>query len=198
MGKATLDGEATLDHTLRELGAILVADAPLAVTLQRVADLGCGIALPIAAVELSLADGRGRPMETVLAGVAPPGLADTSEDRLSTDLVVSGATLGTVTLYAREPGAFTAAAASAAEEFAAHAAVVLANARAYWELHDVAAGLQAAMQSRAVIEQAKGKLMATEGCSADEAFMLLARASQRENVKLRELARRFVDEDGRL
>ena len=81
----------------------------------------------------------------------------------------------------------------------AQAAVVVANARAYWELHEVASGLQAAMQSRAVIEQAKGMLMVTEGCTADEAFTLLARTSQRDNVKLRELARRIVDgeHDGR-
>lgn len=76
---------------------------------------------------------------------------------------------------------------------------MLANARAYWDLHEVASGLPAAMRSRAVIEQAKGKLMATEGCSADEAFTLLARTSQRDNVKLRELARRIVEgeHDGR-
>jgi AmiR/NasT family two-component response regulator len=54
------------------------------------------------------------------------------------------------------------------------------------------------MQSRAVIEQAKGKLMAIEGFSPDEAFTRLARVSQSENVKLRELARQVVDEDRRL
>ena len=47
-------------------------------------------------------------------------------------------------------------------------------------------------QSRAVIEQAKGKLMAAEGCTADEAFATLVRASQRENVKLRDIALRLV------
>ena len=88
----------------------------------------------------------------------------------------------------------------AAHAFAAQAAVVLANARAYWELHDLAAGLQAAMQSRAVIEQAKGRLMATEGCTADEAFTLLAEgvpARQRQAARAR--SRQVVDgeHDGR-
>lgn len=49
-----------------------------------------------------------------------------------------------------------------------------------------------AMRHRAAIEQAKGMLMVTQGCSADDAFDLLVRASQRENVKLREIARRMV------
>ena len=44
-----------------------------------------------------------------------------------------------------------------------------------------------------MIEQAKGKLMATYGGTPDEAFERLTRASQHENVKLREVARRIVD-----
>lgn len=51
------------------------------------------------------------------------------------------------------------------------------------------------MQSRAVIEQAKGMLMATQRCSADEAF--LVRASQRENRKLREMADELVNKNQR-
>ena len=54
--------------------------------------------------------------------------------------------------------------------------------------------LVAAVQSRAVIEQAKGMLMAkSPQISVDDAFNLLRRASQRENVKLRDIARRIVD-----
>jgi AmiR/NasT family two-component response regulator len=49
------------------------------------------------------------------------------------------------------------------------------------------------MQYRAVIEQAKGVLMATGGRNADEAFQLLVRASQRENRKLRDIAAELVD-----
>jgi AmiR/NasT family two-component response regulator len=48
------------------------------------------------------------------------------------------------------------------------------------------------MKSRAVIEQAKGMLMAAQRCSEDEAFELLVAASQRENVKLRDIATRIV------
>ncbi|SHN48015.1 ANTAR domain-containing protein [Cryptosporangium aurantiacum] len=44
------------------------------------------------------------------------------------------------------------------------------------------------VQYRRVIEQCKGALMATTGVSAPRAFELLDRASQRYNVRLRELA----------
>ena len=54
--------------------------------------------------------------------------------------------------------------------------------------------LNEALSSRAVIEQAKGILMAgTQGLTADAAFDMLRRASQRENVKLREIAMRIVE-----
>jgi len=43
-----------------------------------------------------------------------------------------------------------------------------------------------------VIEQAKGMLMAQQGCGPDEAFDLLRRASQRFNVPVRVLAARLV------
>lgn len=51
------------------------------------------------------------------------------------------------------------------------------------------------MPRRAVIEQAKGILMGLQRCSADEAFQILARASQRENRKLREVAEELVDKN---
>jgi ANTAR domain len=44
----------------------------------------------------------------------------------------------------------------------------------------------------AVIEQAKGILMAQQGCGPDEAFELLRRASQRFNVPVRVLAARLA------
>jgi AmiR/NasT family two-component response regulator len=49
-----------------------------------------------------------------------------------------------------------------------------------------------AMSSRAVIEQAKGVLMAQQGVDADEAFAILSRASQVSNRKLRDIAQGIV------
>ena len=54
------------------------------------------------------------------------------------------------------------------------------------------ARLQARLKSMPVIEQAKGILMAQQGCGPDEAFDLLRRASQRANVKVRVLAAQII------
>jgi fructose-specific component phosphotransferase system IIB-like protein len=60
----------------------------------------------------------------------------------------------------------------------------------------VQAGVTVAMneltKSRAVVEQAKGVLMAAYGINADEAFARLVRRSQHTNVKLREIASQFL------
>jgi ANTAR domain len=61
--------------------------------------------------------------------------------------------------------------------FASQAAIVLANAQAYWDAHSLGERLGEAMKSRAVIEQAKGMLMAAQHCDEDRAFELLVRAS---------------------
>jgi hypothetical protein len=50
------------------------------------------------------------------------------------------------------------------------------------------ARLQARLDSMPVIEQAKGILMAQTGCGAEQAFDMLRQASQRSNVKVRDLA----------
>ena len=54
------------------------------------------------------------------------------------------------------------------------------------------ARFSAIMASWAVIEQAKGVLMATYGIEANRAFEILTWRSQETNVKIRELAARFM------
>jgi GAF domain-containing protein len=113
---------------------------------------------------------------------------------LSLPLVAGETGVGAVNVYGAERGAFTPADERLATDLAATAAVVIANTVAYWGAHDLTQQLTQAMQSRAVIEQAKGMLMAkAPHLTADEAFDLLRRASQRENVKLRDIAQRIVD-----
>jgi AmiR/NasT family two-component response regulator len=58
----------------------------------------------------------------------------------------------------------------------------------------VAEQLQQAMQSRAVIEQAKGILMGQRRCSARDAFDILVRLSQATNRKLRDVAQALVED----
>ena len=54
------------------------------------------------------------------------------------------------------------------------------------------ARLWAQMETRPVIEQAKGTLMTQYGCGPETAFDLLRRASQRSNVPVRDLAARMA------
>jgi hypothetical protein len=64
-------------------------------------------------------------------------------------------------------------------------------------LHDSAyARLQARLATLPAIEQAKGVIMAQTGCSPEEAFDLLRRASQRGNIPVRELALAVVARAG--
>ena len=72
--------------------------------------------------------------------------------------------------------------------FAGYAAVAVANILSYAEAANEVTHLRIAMESRAVIEQAKGIIMVRDRCTADEAYQLLTRISQQQNVKLRELA----------
>jgi hypothetical protein len=58
---------------------------------------------------------------------------------------------------------------------------------------DISEVLSAVAEARARIEQAKGVLMAAYGISAERAFDVLAWRSQETNLKVRDLAARFLD-----
>ena len=105
-------------------------------------------------------------------------------------LFINGDTLGALNLYSKAVDAFDDKATVRGSVFAAHAAIALANA-----LHDEQ--MEEALQSRDVIGQAKGILMAQQGVDADRAFDMLRRASQRLNVKLRDLATDVAASGGR-
>jgi transcriptional regulator with GAF, ATPase, and Fis domain len=100
-------------------------------------------------------------------------------------LFVAGDTLGALNLYSKTVDAFDERSHTVGLVFAAHAAIALSTA-----IHSEQ--MDEALQSRDLIGQAKGILMAREGVTADEAFDMLRRASQRLNVKLREVAGRMV------
>jgi AmiR/NasT family two-component response regulator len=72
-------------------------------------------------------------------------------------------------------------------------AVAVANAEARWQLSEQARNMRLAMESRAVIEQAKGVLMAQRKLTAEQAFEVLREASQRYNRKLRDIASGIVE-----
>jgi GAF domain-containing protein len=111
---------------------------------------------------------------------------------LSLPMVANHEGIGALNLYSREVDAFSDEDAHVGSRFADHAAIVLANSQAYWDARLLGEGLGEAMKSRATIEQAKGILMGAQRCTADEAFQILVRASQRENRKLRDVAAQLV------
>ena len=97
-------------------------------------------------------------------------------------------------IYARTPHAFDDPGSQAtASTFAAYAGAALANMHLYDTTRRLAEQMETAMRSRAVIDQAKGILMAQRRCSPDEAFEVLVQLSQRSNRKLREVAQALVD-----
>lgn len=118
---------------------------------------------------------------------------------LSVPLLVGARCVGALNFYARAAGAFSDADQATAVLFAQSGATVLANSSAYWKAYELGETLEQALRSRAVIEQAKGILMARSKLTEGDAFELLRKASQRENRKLRDVAAdivaRVVDPD---
>lgn len=101
--------------------------------------------------------------------------------------------IGGLNLYSRTVPVLDAATRDQTVRLAVVIGIAVANAIRYDEAATLAAQLERALESRGVIEQAKGILMAAQRCSAEEAFDLLRRASQRENRKLREIAAQIVE-----
>jgi GAF domain-containing protein len=111
---------------------------------------------------------------------------------LSIPLPISEGIAGALNIYAREPGAFDKGSRAAAQQFVPYAAVALSNMRDYEDARTLADNLRAALDSRAVIDQAKGILMERHKVTADRAFQILTRASMQSNVKLRVIAAELV------
>ncbi len=112
---------------------------------------------------------------------------------LTIPLQAEGRTFGAMNLYARAPEAFSSEVVSLAEIIAGQAGQASQVSAAFFRHRDLADQLREAMASRAVIEQAKGVLMAQHKVAADVAFDLLRAASMQRNIKLRTLAQEVVE-----
>ena len=99
---------------------------------------------------------------------------------------------GALNVYARTADAFDDDTRAAAARFGPYASVAAGNLYAYRSARDMADNLQRALESRAVIDQAKGVLMERYKLTADRAFQLLARASMDSNHKVRDVAEHLV------
>lgn len=96
-------------------------------------------------------------------------------------------------LYSGQLAGFSEQDITLAQTLAAYAAVALSNVHLYESQKRVAEHLERALQTRGVIDQAKGILMAQQHCSVDDAFQALVTISQRSNRKLRDVAQEVVD-----
>ncbi|MGY1601805.1 ANTAR domain-containing protein [Geodermatophilus sp. SYSU D00815] len=99
---------------------------------------------------------------------------------------------GALNIYARDADAFDDDSRAVAGRFAPYAAVAAGNLHAYRSARDKAENLRVALDSRAVIDQAKGVLVERYRLTPDQAFQLLARASMHTNRKVRDLADHLV------
>ena len=113
---------------------------------------------------------------------------------LSYVLRVDDSSLGAVNMMATTTGAFDDEDDRAAGAlFAAQAGVALANALTHEKGQAKISQLEEAVQTRTVIGEAIGLLMASHKCDKDEAFKILTAMSQRSNTKVREIATRLVE-----
>jgi GAF domain-containing protein len=96
--------------------------------------------------------------------------------------------VGAMNIYAHMKDAFDERAEYLGQLFAAPAAIAVQNAQILAQTKRLATNLQAALSNRAVIDQAIGIVMSRSGVTADEAFDRLRGISQRDHVKLTEVA----------
>lgn len=101
-------------------------------------------------------------------------------------LFVGENTIGTLNLYSTASDAFADSDIALGSIFAAHAAVAMQAARRGAQLEHKA-------NSRDVISRAKGILMARSGVDDARAFQLLKAASQRMNMKVRDVAEHIAE-----
>ena len=111
---------------------------------------------------------------------------------LAVPLVVGERAVGALNLFSKTADRYDETAEDTAVLFSEQAAVACANAEVYWRTYSLTEHLREALESRDVIGQAKGILMARRGCTADVAFEALRKVSQHRNIKLREVAEQVV------
>ena len=125
-------------------------------------------------------------------GYRMPALGHGVRSSLSLPLRTDNEVIGALNIYATTPRAFGPAEQHVARRFADEASRALVLAVRLAEHSEMSAHLQAALASRAVIDQAVGIIMGQNRCTVDEAFDVLRAISQNRNVKLRYIAADIV------
>ncbi|HEX3791572.1 MAG TPA: GAF and ANTAR domain-containing protein [Pseudonocardiaceae bacterium] len=111
---------------------------------------------------------------------------------LSAPLVADETFHGAINCYSSHEQGFTELDVRLLELYATAVEALLRGHLRYLNGREMTEKMRAALESRAVIDQAKGILMAVHRIGAEEAFTLLVERSQQENLKLRDIAQQFV------
>jgi len=188
-----LPGDAATSVTILSDGrprTVASSDA-IALELDRVQyRLGAGPCLTAAggraaAVPDTAADHR---WPEVSAAAAAAGVRSVQSVPLPVHELVSGG----LNVYLRRPTGSDAPLRRLATRFAEYAVVPVSNMYLYESVVERAGHLEVALESRAVIDQAKGILMERFKLTPDQAFQALARISMQTNRKVREVAGQLV------
>jgi GAF domain-containing protein len=111
---------------------------------------------------------------------------------LSVPLPVESYLVGALNVYSVTPYAFDPETVRLGGALAAHITAALTHAESAGGQRDRVANLEQALESQAVINQAKGIIMVQQKCSADAAFTLLRKLSMDNNIRLYDLAASLV------
>lgn len=101
---------------------------------------------------------------------APGAVALGINSVLSVPLVTTGGTVGALNLYSNRPHAFDARAQEAVRPMADYAAEVIGTSPLYAYSLDMVEGLVETLESRALIDQAMGVMMASENLTSEDAL----------------------------
>jgi GAF domain-containing protein len=101
--------------------------------------------------------------------------------------------IGALNLFRDTPGAFDADSVHVGQALADVATIGLLHERSMRRSDTLNEQLQTALNSRVIIEQAKGKLAERLGIDVNQAFTLLRDQARNRNQRLSDLARAFVD-----
>jgi transcriptional regulator with GAF, ATPase, and Fis domain len=101
--------------------------------------------------------------------------------------------IGALNLFRATPGAFDPANVRVGQALADVATISLLHERSMRHSDTLNEQLQAALNSRVIIEQAKGKLAERLGIDMTQAFSILRSYARSRNLRLAELAQAFID-----
>jgi hypothetical protein len=100
--------------------------------------------------------------------------------------------IGALNFYSSERDALRPGQREEGSLFTAHAAVTLSNTKELLRRGEKVEQLEEALETRTMIGQATGLLMAQDGLTSDQAFQKLVSVSQNSNLKLRDIAQKYV------